>query len=208
MNFNLKNLIEKYKLGIKGIIHIGANKGEEYNLYKSLGIKNLVLIEPRSEEFRLLKKNIKDPDCILIQKALGNKTGKEKMFISYGRNSAGASSSILKPKKHLELHKGIKFHETVEEVDIDKLDNLGLNNSKYNMINIDVQGYELEVFYGSDNTLQNIDYILTEINRDEVYENCAQIDKLDQFLNLHKFKRVETDWCGNLWGDAFYVKNV
>ena len=206
MNFNLKNLIKKYELDIHGIIHIGANKGEEYNLYKSLGIKNLILVEPRSEEFKLLKENIKDPDCILVQKALGNKTGKEKMFISYGRNSAGASSSILKPKKHLELHKGIKFHETVEEVDIDKLDNLGFDGSKFNMINIDVQGYELEVFKGGENTLHGIDYIMTEINREELYKDCAKVSELTDFLSKYGFVLVEEDWAGNTWGDGLYIK--
>ena len=77
---------------------------------------------------------------------------------------------------------------------------------KYNMINIDVQGYELEVFKGATKTLENIDYIITEVNRDVVYHQCAFIDDLDDYLKQFGFARVETDWAGHTWGDAFYVK--
>ena len=76
----------------------------------------------------------------------------------------------------------------------------------YNFLNIDVQGYELEVFKGAFESLKNIDYIISEVNRDEVYENCPHIDELDKYLSQLNFKRVETDWAGNSWGDALYVK--
>jgi hypothetical protein len=75
-----------------------------------------------------------------------------------------------------------------------------------NFINIDVQGYELEVFKGSENLLNSIDYIITEVNRDEVYENCVRIESLDEFLSKYGFIRVETDWAGHTWGDALYIK--
>lgn len=208
MTISLQNLHSKYKLNIRGVIHIGANKGEEYESYKNLNIKNMVFVEPRPDEFIKLINRINDPNCVFIQKALGNKTGIEKMYISYGGGSPGASSSILKPKLHLDLHKKIKFHESLLEVEMEKLDNLSIDFEKYNFINIDVQGYELEVLKGSERCLSSIDYLYTEINRDEVYENCAHIDEMDKYLKPFGFVRVETDWCGNLWGDAFYIKNL
>lgn len=208
MTLDLKNLHSKYKLNINGVIHIGANKGEEYNLYKILNIKNMVFVEPRPDEFNNLKNKINDSNCIFIQKALGNKIGIEKMYISYGGGSPGASSSILKPKLHLDLHKKIKFHDSLLEVEMEKLDNLSIDFKKYNFINIDVQGYELEVFKGGKECLSKIDYIYSEVNRDEVYENCTHINELDIYLKTFGFERVETNWCGNLWGDAFYIKKL
>jgi len=121
----------------------------------------------------------------------------------------GQSSSILKPALHLTQYPHIKFNDTID-VDITTLDNFmnGLeNNTKYNMINIDVQGYELEVFKGAVKTLENIDYIITEVNRDVVYHQCVFIDDLDSFLSDFGFVRVETSWAGHTWGDALYIKN-
>ena len=87
-----------------------------------------------------------------------------------------------------------------------RLDDIDLDLTSYNFLNIDVQGYELEVFKGAFESLKNIDYIISEVNRDEVYENCPHIDELDKYLFQLNFKRVETDWAGDSWGDALYIK--
>jgi hypothetical protein len=74
------------------------------------------------------------------------------------------------------------------------------------MINIDVQGYELEVFKGSDKTLNYIDIIYTEVNFNEVYKGCCLITRLDNFLLEYGFKRVLPDSSPGTWGDALYLK--
>jgi len=104
----------------------------------------------------------------------------------------------------------IKFNPLPEEVTMTKLDsffgNSGREVGDFNFINIDVQGYELEAFKGATETLKNIDYIYTEVNRDELYEDCVQIEELDVFLLKYGFGRVKTSWDGQTWGDALYIK--
>jgi hypothetical protein len=51
-----------------------------------------------------------------------------------------------------------------------------------------------------------MDYIIAEVNRDELYENCARVDEIDSFLSEYGFERKETNWEGQTWGDAFYIK--
>ncbi len=63
-----------------------------------------------------------------------------------------------------------------------RLDDFLEARENYNFLTIDVQGYELEVFKGSRETMKNIDYIITEVNRDELYKNCARVEQLDKFL--------------------------
>jgi FkbM family methyltransferase len=210
LDFNyLKN---KYDLKIDGILHIGAHFGEEYETYESNDIKNLIFFEPVPVTFEKLKEKL-NGKAMLVNTALGNSEGKISMNVETANN--GQSSSILKPALHLLQYPHIKFEDTVE-VNITTLDNFMTSYysngfmgeaPKYNMINIDVQGYELEVFKGGAKTLENIDYIITEVNRDVVYHQCPFIDDLDLFLSKFGFKRVETDWAGNTWGDAFYIKN-
>jgi FkbM family methyltransferase len=211
LDFNyLKN---KHDLKIDGVLHIGAHFGEEYEIYETNNIKNLIFFEPVPVTFEKLKEKL-NGKATLVNTALGNTEGKITMNVETANN--GQSSSILKPALHLVQYPHIKFENTVE-VNITTLDNFmssyysnGFAGEapKYNMINIDVQGYELEVFKGAVKTLENIDYIITEVNRDVVYHQCAFIDDLDLFLSKFNFKRVETDWAGHTWGDAFYIKTI
>ena len=78
---------------------------------------------------------------------------------------------------------------------------------KYNFLNIDVQGYELEVLKGATKTLENIDAMILEVNRDEVYENCPLIEDIDNFVGDIGFSRVAEMWQSVSWGDALYARN-
>ena len=71
---------------------------------------------------------------------------------------------------------------------------------------MDVQGYELEVLKGGAKILEQVDYVYCEVNRAEVYENNAMIYEIDEFLEGFDMVRKETDWGGQIWGDALYVR--
>jgi FkbM family methyltransferase len=203
MLLDLEKLKEKYNLDIKGVLHIGAHFGQEYSTYEKMGIKNTMFFEPLPHTFQKLKENIGDK-TILVNSALGNIIGEIEMNVETANQ--GQSSSILEPMVHLKQYPHITFNNKVT-VPITKLDAFLEEKDKFNMINIDVQGYELEVFKGGESFLHHIDYIMTEVNRDEVYKNCPRIEEIDSYLNFYGFKRVETTWDGGTWGDAFYIKN-
>lgn len=206
MIFDFEYLCKTYNLNLKGAIHVGGHIGQEYQLYKKMNIQKMLFFEPTLESFKLLKENtLNDPNALLYNIALGNKTGKETMFIE--RSNGGNSNSILEPYIHTMQYPSITFNEK-REIDIDKLDNIEFVRDEYNFLNLDVQGYELEVLKGAEKTLYSIDYIITEINRVHLYKNCALVSDLDFYLSAYNFKRVETNWAGDTWGDAFYIKNI
>jgi FkbM family methyltransferase len=203
MLLDLRKLIKKHSIKINGILHIGAHYGEEYKLYKELNVKNLIFFEPLKKNFDVLKKNISDENVVLENVALGNDNKKIIMWVESANN--GQSSSILQPKLHLKQYPNIQFNST-EYVNMIKLNDYKYNRENFNFINIDVQGYELEVFKGATDILENIDVIYSEVNFDEVYKGCAKIEQLDEFLSQYGFERKETNNDGVSWGDALYVK--
>lgn len=200
---------------IHGIIHIGAHYGQEYPAYRNAGIRNIILIEPIPRHFQRMQESISCPDVLMFQTALGaEKMAEVKMYLSTFAPAVndwgeGMSSSILRPKKHLKIHPEIRFRETIK-VKMTTLDDLvreeNIDLDKFNMIVIDVQGYELEVFKGATNTLGHIDRIYSEVNRDEVYENCPHVKEIDSYLSQFGFERKKTKWIGGMWGDALYKK--
>lgn len=205
MLLDFESLVKLHNLKISGIVHIGAHYGQEWKTYKKNNIKNVIFFEPLKENFAKLKENVKD-EAILINCALGNSIQKIEMNVEVANQSQ--SSSILKPKMHLQQYPNIIFdrRETVDMITLDSYFKENKNND-FNLINIDVQGYELEVFKGAKETLSKIDYIIAEVNRTELYENCASVIEIDQYLGSYGFSRVETNWEGVTWGDALYVKS-
>ena len=191
-------------MNVRGIVHIGAHYGEEIQEYVDNGIQNITVFEPLSKNFNILSQRMQNVNADIQghQVALGSKKGTATMFLS---SNEAQSSSILKPKQHLELHPDVSFDGT-EQVEVSLLDDYDIGES--NFINIDVQGYELEVFKGGKKTLEKVDYIYCEVNRGEVHEGNAMVEELDEFLSSYGFERVETKWPETYytWGDALYIK--
>lgn len=194
--------IKKYDLNITGIVQAGAHWGTECDIYKQIGVKDIILIEPCSEAYSVLVNKFQsDPHVTLLKFALGSRNGVVNMNTEKKNN--GQSNSILKPKLHLQQFPDIVFNGT-ERVVQRKLDELILDKSKYNTLVMDVQGYEGEVLRGAEELLEGIDVVYTEVNKDFLYEDCTQINELDMLLS--EFDRVHTSWDGGNWGDAIYKR--
>ncbi|MBK5202107.1 MAG: FkbM family methyltransferase [Prolixibacteraceae bacterium] len=204
MLIKLDKIIKDFNLNIRGVLHIGAHYGEEYQDYKKQGIENMMFFEPIVASCDELHRRIATDDNIRIFNiALGNMTGEKEMYVETANN--GQSCSLLEPGTHLYQYPGVIFDKK-EIVKVQKLDNIFIRHDLYNMINIDVQGYELEVFKGAVETLPFIDIIYTEVNFEEVYKGCCLVGDLDNFLKEFGFQRVLTDSTPKTWGDALYLK--
>ena len=199
-----ESLLKKYKINISGISHFGAHLGQEVIDYKKAGSFPIHLFEPQKEIFSDLSKSFsKEENIYLYNFGLGNEN--KKVEINLNTNNQGMSASILEPDLHLKHHPNVTF-EGKEKIEIKRYDDLSI--SGVNFFAIDVQGYELEALKGSKDSLNNVDYILTEVNRKELYKGCVKIEELDSFLKDYDFVRVETAWWQKIipWGDAFYIK--
>ena len=198
---------------MKGVISVGSNYihlAKEYKEWISRGAENFLLFEPVKETYDRMLDEIfaKIPANIDFHTetknlALGNMTGKVLMNIE--RDNKGQSSSILKPKLHLEQYKWIKFTDK-EEVDIDRLDNVDYDRELYDFLHIDTQGYELEVLKGAVESLKFINEIECEVNYAELYEGCPMESEITDFLREQGFSLTGIHmWCDN-WGDATYKR--
>ncbi len=196
------SIIHQYASDIRGIIHIGGHVGQEYGCYKQNHINNLMFFEPLRNNYIRLIHNV-GSECIVHNLALGNKNCEIDMYVE--DKNDGMSCSILEPKHHLIEYPYITFDKK-EKVFMKKLDHVLFDRHDYNFINIDVQGYELEVFKGAVNTLRNIDYIVTEISVKELYKDCVLENDLNDFLYDNGFVMQERVLATETWGEAIYIR--
>jgi len=189
---------------ITGVLHLGANVGEEIPIYEQCNIPQVIFVEPLPHVFQKLVENCSasklKTECINV--AVSNYEGTTQMYVEH--KNGGQSSSLLKPKLHLEQYPDIVFDERLN-VKVTQVDRL-LNDKSINFINMDLQAGELNALKGAVKTLAHIDYIYSEVNRAELYEGARMIEELDAFLDKFGFIRVETDWAGDTWGDSAYIR--
>jgi FkbM family methyltransferase len=201
MILDFEQILKKYDIKLNNVIHVGANLCEEHDLYIKNGVNKVIYFEPNPETYSIIKnKFYKNENVVIHNCALGNNN----KIVDFNISSNNASSSILKPKIHLTLHPNITFNKKIK-VELNKLDDFNIDSS-YNFLNMDVQGFELEVLKGGINTLKHIKYIMTEVNNDETYENNGLINDVEKLLSEFGFERKELYWARSTWGDAFYIK--
>lgn len=201
----LQKLVEKYKLNISGVLHVGAHLMEEKEVYDELGINLQVWIEADPETFQKILP-LQTETCKVLNYVISEEVEKEVIF---HRTNNRQSSSILNLKKHKQYHPTVftEFEiplktETLRHLIEDKK----IPFSQINFINLDIQGVELQALKGLGYFLSKIDYIYTEVNTGEVYEGNSLLSDLDLFLEKEGFQRVETFLTPCEWGDAFYIR--
>lgn len=205
MLLDFKFLVKKYNIKAEGVIHCGAHHATEHPQYVAAGIKRFAYMEPCAATFNVLRNKFAAHHHIqLFNCACGDIDCEQVMYT--GSQNEGQSNSLLKMDKHLEIHPGITL-PTTELVNVRRLDGLGLAHKGYQLLVMDCQGYEGKVIQGAEQTLKQINFIYSEVNRDSVYSGCTLVDELDKLL--HEFDRVETgNWVGGMWSDALYIRRT
>lgn len=198
------SLFEKYRLSFSGVLHIGANVGEEAPMYDRLGIKKQVWIEANPDIYHKLKSNLQHyPLAEAHNYCIGDD---EKEVTFHVSNNGSQSSSVLELGTHKFAHPEVHYIQEIK-MQMRRVDTLGLNLDGCDFLNIDLQGAELMALKGMGDLLHNFKAAYLEVNKEELYTGCALVQQLDLYLLGYGFKRVETKWCGNTgWGDALYLK--
>jgi FkbM family methyltransferase len=207
MLIKFKDLIEKYKINVKGVLHIGAHHAEEAESYESCDVKQVIWVEADSNTFGTLTNIIKKyPFHKAYCFAASNSEEDE---VDFHVASNGESSSILKMDKHLQHHPHISIvgNKKVKTKIVDNfIKEENINLKQYNFLNLDIQGAELMALKGMKESFKDIDYIYSEVNTANLYENCPMIEEIDEYLSQFGFERKETSLTQYEWGDAFYIK--
>tara|TARA_B100000900_G_C20557220_1_gene707309 strand:+ start:433 stop:1050 length:618 start_codon:yes stop_codon:yes gene_type:complete len=189
---------------INGILHVGAHECEEQDAYSKIGIgiDKVIWIDAMKDKVDKYK-NI---GYNIFNLVISDKDNED---CDFNITNNGQSSSILQLDKHKDYYPHIIVTQTLK-MKTSRLDTFINNNNidmtKYNFINLDIQGVELRALKGLGDYINNIDYIYTEVNRETLYKNNDLINDIDNYLNKYGFSRVLTEFTQQNWGDAFYVK--
>lgn len=197
----LHDLVKKYNIEFKGVLHVGAHECEELKDYeKYLGRNKILWVEAMPHKVIECKKRYQN---LLIENAIVSDVVEN---VQFKISNNGQSSSMLEFGLHSHYHPTVHYVTGFDGTTSLLKDILPKYDIQYNFLNFDIQGAELKALKGMEEYLNNVDYIYTEVNSDYVYKGCALIGELDQYLLQFGLHRVETKWTDCKWGDAFYIR--
>jgi len=202
MYISLHELVKKYNIQLKGVLHVGAHKCEELVHYiQYLPMNKILWVEAIPDLVEYCKRMY--PDLCIENAIVSDKVEKVKFNIA----SNGESSSMLEFGLHSTFYPSITFMDHFEAETQLLKDIICKYDIEYNFLNFDIQGAELKALKGMEAYLHKVDYVYIEVNSDYVYKDCSLIGEVDTYLLQFGLERVETVWCGDAkWGDAFYIR--
>jgi len=198
----LYELIAKYHIKLKGILHVGAHECEEIRHYEVFLPRNKILwIEGLKDKVEYCKNMY--PGILIEQAIVSDKYETVKFNISNNTISSSIFDFGLHKTSYPEINYVDSFYTDTKMLK----DIIHKYDIHYNFLNLDIKGAELKALKGMEDYLHKVEYIYTEVNSDYVYKDCALINEIDEYLKKFGFERVETMWWDNVckWGDAFYI---
>jgi FkbM family methyltransferase len=184
-------LPDRFLEGGRGVIHIGANTGQERFDYAARGLK-VVWVEPIPAIFAELKSNLADfPDQTAYNCLISAQDGVKYQF--HVSDNEGSSSSILQPSKQIPGHwDKIGFSRSIELESVSLptfIRTRGIDLASFDMLILDTQGAELFVLEGAKEILPHFRYIKCEATNFEVYAGGCQLPDIDAFLSKRGFEQ-------------------
>ena len=132
--------------------------------------KRIIAFEPDSTHFECLERNC-TINCVPRKEAVGS----ENKFVSLTEDDFTQAKRV-KEKGHVKM-------VTLDDMDYDNID----------MIKIDVEGYEMEVLKGAQNTLQKVRYLMIELNNNTKKYDSSNIE-VEKFISAQGFKLLIEHW--------------
>jgi len=209
MLLSLDELSGKYNLRgrVTGILHGGAHLAEEAPDYELFFPGRPVWwVEANPDVLMTIMQVLQPyPGQHLIHALLTDVDNTTQEFNV--TNYDGMSSSIFEFGTHPQFSPDTVFtHKRVLRTRT--IDSLVQEHSiEANMLVMDLQGAEGLALAGAKGLLPKLDFVMTEVNKEEVYRGCAKVWDLDDVLLANGLQRVETFWVGDQgWGDGLYER--
>ncbi|WP_411819521.1 class I SAM-dependent methyltransferase [Hyphococcus formosus] len=204
----IDNFLKSGQFGL--IIDVGANKGQFAANMRRLGYEGpIVSFEPLSSAFAKLRSSAEiDGNIRPFNFALGDKEAIEKIYIS--GNSASTSFLPLEERTvHNEPLTGMVGEEIVEVKRFDDLSDEVFSQRQDGpvLLKLDTQGTERQVLSGASDSLDKIDFILSECSLVSVYKGEPLVEDQIRWMREKGFDPISMGlgWSSPETGETFQI---
>jgi FkbM family methyltransferase len=196
-------------LARRGVVQVGAHKGEEVGVFREYGFKSVTLIEanpPRAEEMR--RAFASDQEIRVIELAIGDTNGEASFYLHTSRSGSTEPASLLPMAVFKEVVPTLYTASElrVRVVTLDSLvDEAIVSPDRCNLLVVDVQGGEGALFRGAQASVRRFDAIITEVNVVPLYEGGLLEEELIAMLEDNGFEPLKAVYHELYQGDHRFV---
>lgn len=204
-----KDLYLRYQMKVDGVVHLGANTGQEAESYQAWGVSTVIWVEALPDVYAKLLKHISGyEDHCAWNACLSDTDGQEVVF--HVASNDAQSSSFLEFGTHSREHPTVRYVRDVKMVTsrwdtLAKEKQVDLYGRRW-FLNVDLQGAELLALKGMGDLLACFSYAYIEVNEKELYRGCPLVGEIDAYLARFGFLPREVKMTGFGWGDKFYTR--
>jgi len=195
---------------VRGVLHVGANVGQEAALYTAMGVPKVLWVECQEECKAPLEAAVaaagRTHDTVVIA-AVADSTGATATL----HRVSNSISSSLKPlgAGHRTFFPFLR-QEAPQPVTTTTLDDLlitnGLKFDEYDTLYLDVQGGELDVLKGAEQALSHVRAVMTEVSCVPHYQGGVLEEELHAWLTERGFTRTQRMMPPLGHGNALYLR--
>lgn len=197
-----------YNFDAKGMIHVGANVGQEFKDYSLHPLDVALYIEPNPELIPQLKANISSSPAHVAIEALCADHDDLEVTFNIAANT-GLSSSILPLGSHEVLYPHVKYSNSIamRTITLNTLvEKHGYSYDAFQFLAIDAQGCDLLVLKGATKLLPHLQIIFTEVAERPLYEGGCSLAEITAFLEPYGFTMRYLHIGYNNVGNAAFLK--
>lgn len=204
-----REALKRHLPGDAVLLEAGAHRGTDtVALARMFPGGHVHAFEPIPTLYEELRRNAADcPNVTIYPLALGKDETVEPMWI--GGGAEDGSSSLLRPKAHLEIYREIRFDRTqlvnvttiadwARREGVERIDGMWL----------DMQGYELAALKAAGPLLATTRALILEISAVELYDGSPLWPEVRAWLEGNGFRIDTESWHGTRAdGDALAVRD-
>jgi FkbM family methyltransferase len=182
-----------YRLG--GVVHVGANDGEEIVWYAENGLTPILCFEPHPAAYERLRARYRDAQALplrIANTALGAETGMLKLYVPADGDDEKTSSRLAVPTDGHDWTRVPVGDQIV--LPVTRFDEWCQANhcdiTVYDTLVVDVQGMEAEVLDGMGDLLINFEFLCVELSAKPMYVGEAEAQTIVDSLARKGYVRI------------------
>ena len=208
-------LLDHYQVSRRGVVHVGAHRGEELELYLSCAFERVLYLEANPEMHSELEKHLvfwrNWLDALQQSYGFTRKPELESWFLAAGAREERTTFHLTRCSGQSSLLKPAMYIEQVDEIEVPvrPLDALLAGRlDQFSLLVIDVQGAELLVLQGATELLSHLEMVVVEVNFVPRYQGVCSALQIDDLMEAAGFRAVVRSQSGPEahGGDVVYVR--